>query len=86
MGKTKQRSLWFDQPITDGDVMSVWDNPQEWLTRRMIAVRLERVKSPSLIDRISNLVAIGALEMTTDDAPNGVTRMWYRPRQHEDAS
>jgi len=86
MKRTGQKSLFFDQPITDGDVLSVWDNPQQWLTRKMIAERLDRVKSPSLIGRINNLLMLGALEVTQDAAPNGITRFWYRPRQPEQPS
>lgn len=78
MAGKMQRSLWFDQPITDADVLTVFEGENEWLTRRQIAIRLERVKSPSLTERIESLTNQGYLEKQGIPMPNGVTCFVYR--------
>lgn len=77
MPAMKQRSLFFDQPLTDGDILSVCET-KRWLTYREIAVRLERAKSPSLIARVKGLVATGALDWRTKKLPNGVDMFQFR--------
>lgn len=73
-----QRSLWFDQPVTDGDVLTVFGSQEEWLSRKAIADRLQRRKTPSLIARIENLTEAGYLQKDRIPLPNGVDMLVYR--------
>jgi hypothetical protein len=63
--------------ITDERLLSVFQNTEEWLSRRQIADRLNRKKTPSLIERIERLADEGHLRRAATDLPNGVTMFWY---------
>lgn len=72
-----QKALMFDQPTTDYDVLSSFRNHEEWLTRKQIAERILRVKSPALIARIEKLVNEGQLFKEYKRLPNGVDMCIY---------
>jgi len=76
--KVGQRSLFFDQPISDADVLSVFDDMEIWLTRLQIAVRLQRAKSPMIVERVERCVDERWLERSEMTMPNGVVCYLYR--------
>lgn len=73
-----QKTLVFDQPTTDYDVISAFKNEEEWLSRKAIADRVLRVKSPALIARIERLAQEGHLHKEFSRLPNGVDMCIYR--------
>ena len=73
-----QKTLMFDQPTTDYDVLSAFRDEEEYLSRKAIADRVMRVKSPSLIARIEILVSEGYLLKEFTTLPNGVDMCLYR--------
>jgi len=73
-----QKSLMFDQPTTDYDVLAAFRNTDEWLSRKTIAERCLRVKSPSLIQRIERLVSEGYILKEFSTLPNGVDMCIYK--------
>lgn len=73
-----QKTLMFDQPTTDYDVLAAFKNEEEWLSRAAIAKRVLRVKSPSLIARIEKLAQEGHLHKDFSRLPNGVDMCIYR--------
>jgi len=72
-----KKSLLFQSPTTDADVLSVFRNAEECLSRREICVRLFRKKTPALIDRITRLADEGHLSVTLTRLPNGVDMYCY---------
>lgn len=73
-----QKTPMFDQPTTDYDVLSAFKNEEEWLSRKAIADRVLRVKSPALIARIERLAHEGHLHKDFSRLPNGVDMCIYR--------
>lgn len=76
-----QKSLFFDTPTTDDDILDAFANTEEWLSRKMIAERVARVKSPSMIARIESLVDRECLERQGYQLPNGAVMLLYRRRE-----
>jgi len=77
----KQTLLWnFDQPITDEEVIAVFERAEGgmWFSRRGIAKELRRAKSPTLIARITSLAERMVLVTQLVPLPNGVDMYVYR--------
>lgn len=73
-----QTMLWnFDQPLSVGQVVSVFPDAQTHLTRKQIAHALRRAKSPTLIARINEAVGLGELQAHLWRLPNGVDMYSY---------
>lgn len=66
--------LTFDQPLSDFDIFRVVI-PNEFFTRKMLADRLGRAKSPSLITRLNRLTSEGFFSVVYHALPNQVD-MW----------
>lgn len=72
------RLFLFDQPLTDEDVLSVFQqNPDMWFSRSQVAGRLGVSKSPALIARLETLTAGGILERSFVSRPNRVDMFVY---------
>lgn len=67
----------YTKPITDADVLSCFKGHQDVLTRKQIADRLSRKKTPDLIRRITRLVDEGHLMSGLTRLPNGVDMYTY---------
>lgn len=67
----------FDEPLTDGEVLHVF-GVGDWLTRRLIAEKLRRAKSPTLIARTNKLAREGFLRVEFHRLPNGVDMWCYQ--------
>jgi len=78
---SRQKSLSFDQPVTDENVLDAFANTTEWLTRKMVAERVDRVKSPTFTARLESLADRGCLEKNFHRLPNGVDMVIYRRRE-----
>lgn len=78
--QNEERGIFFDQPITDEDVISIFTSIHRWLTYREIATRLHRKKTPSLVARVKSLAERGILEYRFKRLPNGVDMHQFRPR------
>lgn len=76
-----QQVLWnFDQPVTDDDVIGVFERaePGTWFSRLGIARELRRAKSPALVARITSLAERMVLVTQLVPMPNGVDMYVYR--------
>lgn len=82
--ENEQRSLYFDQPITDEDVLTSFSNVTRWRTYREIAISLHRKKTPSLVARVKSLAERGYLEYRFKTLPNGVDMHQFRPNIHRE--
>jgi len=70
-----QNKLWnFDEPLTDREVMLAFEEGRT-MTRRNIAEKLRRSKSPTLVSRMNRLAQEGYLKVEFYTLPNGVD-MW----------
>lgn len=75
-----QRSLFHDTVPTIDEVMSAWDLAhQDWISRKELAARLGRAKSPTLIALVNVAASLGYLEVRNDVLPNGADYYKYRP-------
>jgi hypothetical protein len=72
-----QRNLFFDQPITDDDVLNVIGETR-WMSYLQIAQKLGRRKTPSLIARVKSLAERNCLEYRFKKLPNGVDMHQFR--------
>lgn len=71
----KQLRMWnFDQPLSDGEVLLAFIGEQ-LMTRREVAQKLRRAKSPTLVSRMNRLASEGLLHVEFYTLPNGVD-MW----------
>lgn len=76
-----QRSLFHDQTPTFDEIMAIWADNRDWVSRAGIAVKLGRAKSPSLIATIEVLVTVGYLTKRVIDLPNGAEYFQYAVSQ-----
>lgn len=78
-----QKSLFHDQTPTIDEVMGAWrgDKSPEWLSRAMIAERLGRSKSPTLIGVLGACMGMGYLTIKNERLPNGADYYLYQPTQ-----
>lgn len=77
-----QRSLFHDSAPTLDEIMSVFDFPvANWLSRKEIADKLGRSKSPTLIAHLSVAVKLGYLLEAKQKLPNGADYFLYSPSQ-----
>lgn len=76
-----QRSLFHDQTPTADEVMALWQGDRKWRSRKEIAEKLGRAKSPSLIAMIEVLVSIGYLTKRNSILPNGADYFTYAVAQ-----
>lgn len=74
-----QKSLFSDQAPTLDEVMSAWGKDDQWLTRKQIADKLGRSKSPVLVAQLGILQAMGYLASQTVTLPNNVAMFMYCP-------
>ncbi len=74
----KQRRLLFQNPTTPDELVDVFSNGEEWLSRAEICGRVMRRITPRLIDMIEQLVTDGKLLRSTEPLPNGYKKFWYR--------
>jgi len=73
-----QTMLWnFDQPLSYIDVLRAVGESGNWVSRRMVAERLRRAKSPSLVAKLNDLVNDGFLCCEDRRLPNGVGMLVY---------
>lgn len=73
--QAQQAVMWnFDQPLTDDEVLACF-GAGERLTRRQVALKLRRAKSPTLVTRLNALAQAGFLRVEFMTLPNGVD-MW----------
>jgi len=73
----KQLRMWnFDQPLSDGEVLMAFAGEQ-LMTRREVAVKLRRSKSPTLVSRLNRLAQEGLLLREFYTLPNGVDMHVY---------
>jgi len=76
-----QMGLGHDTTPTVDEVLSIWAGKEkrEWMTRKEIADKLARSKSPTLVTIISVAVGLGLLEQKLVTLPNKVKMFMYRP-------
>jgi len=74
MNPTQFHLLGFDQPLTDAEILRAFA-PGEFFTRKMLAEKLGRSKSPTLVTRINRMAQEGLYSVQTHTLPNGVD-MW----------
>lgn len=76
-----QRSLFHDTVPTLDELLSAWGilRRSEWLSRKELAARLGRSKSPTLIALINVAVSLNYLEVQKEVLPNGADYYKYRP-------
>lgn len=72
--------LQFDMPLTDDDILFVLAQ-NEFFTRKMIADRLGRAKSPTLVARLNRMASEGLFDVQYHKLPNGVDMWVYSPTQ-----
>lgn len=78
MSTEKQAKLWkFDEPLTYLDVLMAFPLEGQWYSRKDIAENLRCSKSPSLILKMTDLVAEGFLHIEDFPLPNGVSYFKY---------
>lgn len=77
MQRTQLKLLGWDMPITEGEVMRVFEQ-DTWYTRLAVAKALGRTKSPTLIAMLHLLWQKGWLEVNTMMLPNQVEMYLYR--------
>lgn len=73
----RQKAMFFSQPTTDEDVLSLWDMGARWLTRSQIAYGVNRKPHKALNDRIERLVSEGRIVKSTFTARNKTTGYIY---------
>jgi len=76
--ETTQRPMLYTQPLTDEDVLLVFANADEELSRKEIAERVWRKVTPDFRNRIERLVGQGKLSKDIQDLPNGRQMFWYK--------
>lgn len=76
-----QRSLFHDQAPTADEIMSIWNSHRDWLSRKEIAGKLGRAKSPTLVAMLNVLCSIGYLTCKNEPLPNGVAYFKYAATQ-----
>jgi len=77
-----QRSLFHDTVPTLDELMSAWELARlDWLSRKEIAAKLGRAKSPTLIALINVAVHFDYIEVRNDVLPNGANYFRYKPSQ-----
>lgn len=76
-----QMGLAHDSTPTVDEVLGLWAGKEkrDWMSRKDIASRLGRSKSPTLITIISVAVGLGLLEQKLVSLPNQVGMFMYRP-------
>jgi len=74
----RQRKLLYQNPTTPEDILSAFDDPEEWLSRNQISGRVFRRPTPQMIGMIEQLVVAGKLQKSTEPLPNGYKKFWYR--------
>lgn len=74
----KQRRLFFKHPTTHEDILSVFGDAEEWLSRAQIAGRVMRTLTPTVIRLIEELVEAGELIKAAEPLPNGYKKFWYK--------
>lgn len=74
----KQQKLLYSAPTSDEDILRCFQSWDEWLTRKQIAERVFRRKTPLLTARIERMVADGLLDRLEKTMPNNVVVYWYR--------
>jgi len=85
MQPEQTRSLWWDSRPTREEILSAWERPDLWLSRKAICDYLGRSKSPTLIAQIEALVVRGLLVSSSVKLPNGVDMLVYGLASHQDA-
>lgn len=76
MNASQMYLLTFDQPLTDFDILRV-TVPGEFFTRKMVADRLGRAKSPTLVTRLERMAAEGIYKRQYHALPNQVDMIIY---------
>lgn len=76
-----QRNFFHESAPTFDEVMSVFENTSDWVSRARIASRLGRSKSPALIAAIEMLVVAGYLTKRTIELPNKTDYFQYAMSQ-----
>jgi len=75
-----QKSLFHDTAPTLDEIMSAWDYGKPvWMSRKQIAEKLGRAKSPTLIAFVNVAVSLGYLEVKNEVLPNGADYFLYTP-------
>lgn len=73
----------FDKPINPAEIFALFEHPETLLSRRQIAARIGRSKSPTLIAVISRLLKEGYLVEYQSELPNGTKYFQYSRALYE---